>query len=447
MFDTICTLPLSSDLFAQAIHPSEPILSVGLSSGHVYTYRLPSLDDDEQAQEEDEDDEPSPYRHTNGNSTGPAPIISTARRSSSASENGLGSIEEVWKTRRHKGSCRVLCFSHDGTVSYSAGTDGLLKAFDTTTGKVLSKIAIPLDEATGEVDAPTVLHALSPQALLLGTDSGKLFLHDLRDRSKEMVGKASQTWTPHEGEHVNDLCPLPVGENSTSGFPKQWVSVGGTTVAVTDVRKGVVQTSEDQDVELTSCLMVQGLKRGGTSVGEKLLVGQADGVVSLWERGVWGDLDERMIIDKTGDEVESLCEVPQGFGKGKLKMNEKLVVAGLEGGRIRFARVGRNGVLDEWDIVHDEMEGVTGLGFDIGGRLVSGGGQTVKIWTERQGEPGGGRSSTAKRQLDSDDSDDEIEDDSEMSDQEKSTSKRRKRKRNKGKDKSGGKALSFTGMF
>ena len=441
MFDTICTLPLSADLFAQAIHPSEPILTVGLSSGHVYAYRLPSIDE-----EADEDEESSPPPYINGN--GPAPIISSLRRSSNASENGLGSIEELWKTRRHKGSCRALCFSHDGNVSYSAGTDGLVKAFDTATGKVISKIAIPLDEVTGDVDAPTVLHALSPQALLLGTDSGKLYLHDLREGRRGALGQATKTWTPHDEEHVNALCPLPIGENSTSGFPKQWVSVGGTTLAVTDIRKGVIQTSEDQDVELTSCLMVEGLKKGGTSVGQKLLVGQADGVVSLWEKGVWGDLDDRIVIDKTGDEVESMCEVPPGFGKGKLKMNEKLVAAGLEGGRIRFARVGRNGVLDERDIVHDEMGGVIGLGFDIGGRLVGGGGQTIKIWTEAKGQPGGGRNGLAKRNLDSDDSDEDVmDDDSDMSQDDKPTSKRKKRKRNKGKDKSGGKALSFSGLL
>jgi WD40 repeat protein len=116
MFDTVCTLPLTSDLFAQAIHPSEPIVSVGLASGHVQTYHLPAVATDESF---------------DGDVT--------------VSESGFGTIDTAWRTRRHKGSCRSLCFSADGSQLYSAGTDGLVKAADSQTGQVISKIAIPLD--------------------------------------------------------------------------------------------------------------------------------------------------------------------------------------------------------------------------------------------------------------------------------------------------------------
>ena len=166
---------------------------------------------------------------------------------------------------------------------------------------------------------------------------------------------------------------------------------------------------------------------------------------------MWGDLDERIVVDKGGAGVECLVEVPQGLGKGKLKLNEKIVAVGLEDGRIRFVRVGRNGVLGDWDIKHDDIEGVGGLGFDITGRLVSGGGQTVKVWTEAMGAPGGGRS--GKRSLEDDDEDSENEDDNSENeeeddssdDEQTSKSKRKKRKRNKGKDKTGGQALIFQG--
>lgn len=115
MFDNVCTIPLSADLFAQAIHPEEPIVSVGLASGHVYTFRLPAADEDE-----------------DGDTT-------------LASESGYGTIETTWKTRRHKGSCRTLGFGHDGAHLYSAGTDGIVKMADVATGQVSAKIAIPLD--------------------------------------------------------------------------------------------------------------------------------------------------------------------------------------------------------------------------------------------------------------------------------------------------------------
>jgi hypothetical protein len=115
MFQNICAIPLDHDLFTQAVHPEEPIVSVGLSSGHVQTYRLPA------GASGDGDDD------------------------TLASANGFGHIETAWKTRRHKGSCRALAFAIDGLQLYSAGTDGIVKAADATTGRVVAKIAVPLD--------------------------------------------------------------------------------------------------------------------------------------------------------------------------------------------------------------------------------------------------------------------------------------------------------------
>lgn len=115
MFDTVCTLPLSSDLFTQAIHPSQPVVSVGLATGHVQTFRLPS-------EEHDGEDDAT---------------------SNSSACKGKGHIDTMWRTRRHKGSCRCLGFGHDGEMLYSAGTDGLVKAARSETGQVENKIAIP----------------------------------------------------------------------------------------------------------------------------------------------------------------------------------------------------------------------------------------------------------------------------------------------------------------
>ena len=82
MFENLCTLPLTADVFTTALHPTEPLLTVGLSSGHVQTFRLPPV---------------APGSKPNG-----------------AAENGKGMIETIWQTRRHKGSCRTIAYSHDG---------------------------------------------------------------------------------------------------------------------------------------------------------------------------------------------------------------------------------------------------------------------------------------------------------------------------------------------
>jgi WD40 repeat protein len=116
MFENICALPVEDDIFVQAIHPEEPLVAVGLASGHVQTYRLPSG-----AVDDDDDD------------------------TTLASERGFGTVDSIWRTRRHKGSCRTLAYSVDGSQLYSAGTDGMVKMADCTTGQVTAKICVPFD--------------------------------------------------------------------------------------------------------------------------------------------------------------------------------------------------------------------------------------------------------------------------------------------------------------
>ncbi|KAL3435177.1 WD repeat-containing protein jip5 [Aspergillus tetrazonus] len=396
MFDTVCTLPLSADLFAQAIHPSEPIISVGLSTGHVQTFRLPP-----EEEEEHSDDE---------------------QASVSSSRNGKGHIDTMWRTRRHKGSCRTLTFGIDGEMLYSAGTDGLVKAAKAETGVVENKILIPTAK-DGSVDAPTVVHALSPQTLLLATDSSKLHLYDLRVPYSKVAAPPQQTHRPHD-DYVSSLTPLPASDTSTSGFSKQWVTTGGTTLAVTDLRRGVLMRSEDQEEELVSSTYIGGLSASGTSRGEKVVVGGSSGVLTLWERGAWDDQDERIYVERGaggGESLETLTVIPEELGKGKM------IAAGLGSGKVKFVRMGLNKVISE--LTHDETEGVIGLGFDVEGRMVSGGGQIVKVWHETADSIGGEKRGFGG---DSDDSDDDSDDSDHESKQ--GDDSRRKRKKQKSKD-------------
>ncbi|KAK5678426.1 WD repeat-containing protein jip5 [Elasticomyces elasticus] len=428
MFDTVCTFPLSSELFAQVVHPSEPLVAVGLSSGHVATLKLPSSSDD------------------NGSEK------SKGRRGSS----GTDVVEAAWKTKRHKGSCRSLAYSVDGLQLYSAGTDGVVKAADCETGKVTGKVAIPLDPSlrAGQVDAPTVLHALSPQTLLLATDSGALHLYDLRDPAPSLPldstktvftgSKPSQTHHPHT-DYISSLSAIPASSASTSGFSKQWLTTGGTTLALTDLRRGVLVKSEDQEEILMSSLYITGLpaKKSTGSTGEKAVVGGGDGVITLWEKGQWDDQDERITVSKEKETLDVMAEVPEGIGGIGRK-----VAVGLGDGKVRFVRLGMNKVVGE--VQHDEIEGVIGLGFDVSGRLISGGGQIVKVWEEHiAGAVDAEEDEEAvvsKRTVDSDDSDDEADEPEEESEEEEKPRKRRKkRKRGKGPVSAGG-GLSLSGL-
>lgn len=297
-----------------------------------------------------------------------------------------------------------------------------------------------------ELDAPALVHELSPQTLLLATDSGALHLFDLRTPSTKVSAQPQQTHNPHD-DYVSSLTPLPPSEASTSGFSKQWITTGGTTIALTDLRKGVMVQSEDQGEELTSSTYVTGLKSGGTSQGEKLVVGGSNGVMTLWEKGVWDDQDERVIVDRSpfgGESLEVLAQLPDDLGKGKV------VAAGQGDGRIKFVQMGNNKVVSE--SVHDEVEGVVGLGFDVEGRMVSGGGSIVKVWHEAVGNEDGGESEDdgpqgAKRGFGSDDDSDRSDQDSDGEDKRDDKKKRRKRKKARGKDRTGGQQImAFKGL-
>lgn len=209
------------------------------------------------------------------------------------------------------------------------------------------------------------------------------------------------------------------------------MSTGGTTLAITDLRRGVLVRSEDQEEELISSAYIGGLSSGGTSRGEKVLVGGSNGVLTLWEKGAWDDQDERIYIERSkdgGESIETLAVASDDLGYGKL------VAAGLANGMVKFVRIGPNKVVSE--VQHDETEGVVGLGFDVEGRMVSGGGQIVKVWHEAVDNGGAGSDLGGGKHMlgDSDDSDD-----SDDSEQENRPSAQERKKRKKGKkDRSGG---------
>lgn len=286
-----------------------------------------------------------------------------------------------------------------------------------------------------EWDAPSAIHALSPQNVLLATDSGALHVYDLRIPYSAVSARPEQTYRPHD-DYISSLIPLPPSSTSTSGFSKQWVTTGGTTLAVTDLRKGIIARSEDQEEELISSVYIGGLPSSGTSVGEKIIVGGGSGVLTLWEKGVWDDQDERIYVARGGpgggEALESLTVIPDELGKGKM------IAVGQSDGRIAFVQIGSNKVVSR--ISHDEVEGVVALSFDVEGRMVSGGGQVVKVWHEAEdGEAGKHLMSDSDEDQKSDDGDGGDGDDS---DEDQGDRKRRKkRKRVKGKDRDGGRQV------
>ena len=204
---------------------------------------------------------------------------------------------------------------------------------------------------------------------------------------------------------------------------------------MTDLRRGVLVKSEDQGEELLSSAIV----------GQKLLVGGDKGGLRMWGVGVWDDNEETVMVGK-GASADVIATAP----------DRHTAAIGMDDGKVRFIRLSgkRSKVLDE--VRHDEIEGVLGLGFEIGGRMISGGGSVVKIWEESRQTTNGideengskDRADTKRAELsDGEDNDSDGREEKSSEEEEEKPRKRKKRKKNKANGKSGTQhIIAFKGM-
>jgi WD repeat-containing protein 55 len=311
---------------------------------------------------------------------------------------------------------------------------------------------------TTTADAPTLLHNLSPQTLLLATDSSALHLYDIRQPNQQHSRLPSQTHHPHD-DYISSLTPLPASDASISGYSKQWVTTGGTTLAVTDLRQGVLVRSEDQEDELLCSAFINSISTK-TKQGGKVVVGGAGGVLTLWEKGVWDDQGERIIVDRGVGGGESLDALTLLSPAPKWN-NVPLAAVGLGDGRIRLVKLGGLNKLTDATLRHDDVEGVVGLGVDVEGRLISGGGMVVKVWSEMIDDEGedeedeyeegatlgkGKKKRRKSTEGSSGDSGSDGEEEEESSDEQGERRRRRKKKRNTGVRKQQSHILGFKGL-
>ncbi len=200
-------------------------------------------------------------------------------------------------------------------------------------------------------------------------------------------------------------------------------------------------TVEDLGEELLSSVVLA----NGTVV-----VGGEKGVLRIWKDGLGREESGRVVVER-GETLDALGCAPAGMGQGEM------VVVGMGDGRVRFVSVQKRKVVGE--VRHDELEGVIAVGFEVGGRMISGGGPMVKVWEEivgvtaddeedvAEGSTRGDGYQNGEENHAEDESDEAANDSSE--DETKQRKRRKKRKRNKGKaGGGGGKHIlsSFSGM-
>ncbi|KAF8533546.1 WD40-repeat-containing domain protein [Trichophaea hybrida] len=317
----------------------------------------------------------------------------------------------AWKTHRHKGSCRSAVYSDDGETLYTAGADTLLKAAASATGHVVSKSLLP-----SITDPATVLLPLSPQHLLLGTDAGHIHLYDLRTPSHLSYASPAASWTSVHEDYISSLLPLPATTASTTGFSRTFIATGDTTLTHLDVRKPgkVLSRSEPQEDEILW------FEVEGAGWGTFFAAGSGDGKIRIVKMG--------------GN--KTVATLAHAYSADEARR--------MAGGRVKVG-----------DYTEGLEEGVSALAIDCDGRIVSGGGTVVRIWTlrEKQDEKEAEEQGKKRNEVDSDDDKPEgggSEVEGESSDDEKERKKRKKKRRKggKGKAKSAGvkNINSFTGL-
>ncbi|KAJ2967777.1 hypothetical protein NUW58_g10369 [Xylaria curta] len=139
-------------------------------------------------------------------------------------------------------------------------------------------------------------------------------------------------------------------------------------------------------------------------------VGTGSGVLTLWDKGAWDDQFDRVVVDPGragGESLDCIVQIPED------RSRDKKVAIGLGDGSLRLANLTKREV--EGSLRHDDLEAVVGLGFDCQGRMISGGGHTVKIWEDSA-------SPVSDDDGGDDDDDDDDDDDSDNADEDSDAS-------------------------
>lgn len=257
----ILEVKYNDPLFSIAAHPTEPIFVSGLATGHVFCNRYDASTLEERMQAIK--DEQKKKSKTSVKS------VNAAWWTQVEDITNSNEIVTCWKTKRHKGSCRLVLFdpieSSVGKHLFTVGKDHVIKKANTETGKVVTKTDISKDLTLN--DAVTKLcHSTTHPFLLSGTENGHVLVYDSND-----LGNKFKVEGVHD-DSVNHILAMP------SISPYHYLTVGSTTLSHIDIRKGIVTQSDDQEDELLSMSFVPDDDRNDT-----VLVAQGGGIVTIWK--------------------------------------------------------------------------------------------------------------------------------------------------------------------
>ncbi|KAG7196281.1 WD repeat-containing protein jip5 [Scheffersomyces spartinae] len=379
----ILEVQYTEPLFTVAAHPTEPVIVSGLATGHVYCnrYDAEALEDQQRRERE---------------------RIASSIRSVSQLKNkwwevtnydaAKGSLyTTLWKTKRHKGSCRSVIFdpttSNAGKYIYTVGSDNVIKKATAETGKVASKVDI-VKEYQSKGDSVTKLcHSSTHDFLLAGTENGLVLVFDSKNLGSSIKYSVAEA---HE-DAINHILPMP----HVSAY--HYLTLGLTTLSHIDIRKGIITQSDNQEDELLSmCYPTD------DTMNDTVLVGHGEGIVTIWKNSKNKFMDQLSRI-KVNKGVSIDCIVPS--------MNEDLpesVWCGDSDGFLhrldyRKGKVVETRLHSNATEKHGAIDEVGILDIDYNYRLISAGMDSLKIWS------GSGNEEQPEAEVD-DESDDDSED-------------------------------------
>ena len=123
---------------------------------------------------------------------------------------------------------------------------------------------------------------LSPEHLLVGTDSGAIYLYDLRTAQDFKKPAPVASWKTAHDDYISSLLTLPASNTSTTGFSRLFCATGDTTLTHLDVRKPgePLSKSEDQEDEMLCSAYIANAPSRQTGGSQKIVTGTSAGVVT-----------------------------------------------------------------------------------------------------------------------------------------------------------------------
>ena len=367
----------SDPLFTMASHPTMPLLATGLVSGDVFCYRY-----DGYKLQEYVDSLCSAYLASAEADAGLYRVSQLKKKWWVHEKNnkaiGAGSpVQVAWKTKRHKGSCRLVVFdvlgSSVGEHLYSVGTDHIIKKAATETGRVVAKtdFSAHLGHTKGNAVTTMAVSSLNP-FLLAGTEDGNIIVFDsARLASPELKFRCDAV---HD-DAVNKVLAMP----DVSAY--HYLSLGSTVLSHIDIRKGIITQSDDQSEELLSMCYPTDFMYGNKN--DAVVVGHGSGILTLWKNSTNLFMDQltRIKVNKNAS-IDALI-APMNVGDPDLLDS---VWCGDSDGLLHRVNYKRAKVvetrshmyLDSNSGMNDE---VSGLDIDYDYRLISSGMDTLKIWS------------------------------------------------------------------